>query len=122
MLTRVRHEAYLREDRPFRPNDVAYPEKKLDFHANVFNDLARKFYERHGAVVTEPAFEALPDITGKTLMTTRYCIRYQLDLCPKLQHPGQPVQEPLRLKDAHHTYRLDFDCKQCRMFVILEDD
>jgi len=120
-LARVRHETYVREDRPFRPNDVPYPEKHLDFHANVFNAAARRFYERHGATVDEPAFETLSDFTGKTLMTTRYCIRYQLDLCPRLQQPESSVKEPLYLRDAHHTYRLEFDCKHCRMSVILEN-
>jgi 23S rRNA 5-hydroxycytidine C2501 synthase len=120
-LARVRQETYRREEKPFHPDDIPYPENKLDFHANVMNALARKFYEHHGAIITEPAFEALSDITGKTVMTTRYCIRYQLDLCPKLQSPRLSIKEPLHLRDAHHTYRLEFDCRECRMFLILED-
>jgi len=119
-LTQIRFGAYTRQSLPFTPNDAPYPVKNLDFHANVFNALARKFYERHGAAVTEPAFETLAETTGKTVMTTRYCIRHQLDLCPKTQHLGCSVKEPLRLRDAHHTYRLEFDCEQCRMFVIME--
>lgn len=120
MLSGIRHETYPRPNIPFTPNDAPYPEKNLDFRANVANALAQRFYERHGATVTEPAFESLSDTIGKTVMTTRYCIRYQLDLCPKLQHPGRPVKEPLKIRDAHHTYRLEFDCRQCRMFVVLE--
>ena len=119
-LTRIRREAYPRLSITFTPNDAPYPEKKLDFHANVFNALARQFYEHHGAAVTKPAFEALADTNGKTVMTTRYCIRHQLDLCPKTQPSGHSVKEPLRLKDAHHTYRLEFDCRQCQMFLTLE--
>ena len=119
-LTQIRFKAYPHQSTEFTPNDAPYPEKKLDFHANVFNDLARKFYERHGATVTEPAFEALAEITGKTVMTTRYCIRHQLDLCPRAQRPVRSVKEHLRLKDAHHTYRLEFDCEQCRMFLIMD--
>ena len=120
-LTQIRCEKYPRQEITFTPNDVPYPETKLDFHANVFNKLATRFYERHGATVTEPAFESLSDLSGKPLMTTRYCIKHQLDLCPKMQHLGRSVQEPLRLRDAHHTYRLDFDCRQCRMFLIMEN-
>jgi putative protease len=119
-LTVIRREKYHRQNVTFMPNDAPYPVKKLDFHANVFNALARRFYERHGAAVTEPAFEALSDTTGKTVMTTRYCIRHQLDLCPNAQRSGRPVKEPLRLRDAHHTYRLEFDCRQCNMFLIME--
>ncbi len=119
-LTKVRRETYSRPSIPFTPNDVPYPEKKLDFHANVANAPAREFYERHGATVTEPAFENLSDTTGKTVMTARYCIRYQLDLCPREQRPNIPVKEPLKIRDAHHTYRLEFDCRQCRMLLIME--
>jgi len=119
-LTKIRHDACPRRSITFTPNDAPCPVKKLDFHANVFNALARQFYERHGATVTEPAFEALSGTIGKTVMTTRYCIRHQLDLCPKLQRPERKIKEPLRLRDAHHTYRLEFDCRQCRMFLILE--
>jgi len=119
-LTIVRQKAYPRQSIKIIPNDFPYPEKKLDFHANVFNAQARRFYERHGASVIEPALETLLAATGKTVMTTRYCIRHQLNLCPGTHPSGSPVQEPLRLKDAHHTYRLDFDCRQCRMLVTLE--
>jgi 23S rRNA 5-hydroxycytidine C2501 synthase len=120
-LTRTRCEAYPLQSIKFSPNDFPYPEKELDFRANVLNAHARRFYERHGASIIEPAFEALSDVTGKTIMTTRYCLRYQLDLCPRMQHEGSPVKEPLRIRDNHHTYRLEFDCRQCRMFVILEN-
>ena len=119
-LTQIRFGAYPRQSIEFTPNDAPYPEKKLDFHANVFNAHARLFYKRHGAEVTEPAFEALAETTEKPLMTTRYCIRHQLDLCPKEQRSGQKIKEPLRLRDAHYTYRLEFDCEQCRMFLIME--
>jgi 23S rRNA 5-hydroxycytidine C2501 synthase len=120
-LTQIRRETHPRRDIAFTPNSAAYPEKNLDFRANVLNALAGRFYERHGVTVTEPAFEALAGISGKTVMTTRYCIRHQLDLCPKLHRTGRSVKEPLCLRDAHHTYRLEFDCGKCRMHVILED-
>ena len=118
---KIRQEMYSRHEIPLKPNNAPYPAKLLNFSANVFNKKARAFFERHGASVIEPAFESLADISGKTVMTTRYCIRYQLDLCPVHQKPEQTARQPLRLKDGHHTYRLVFDCKQCRMFVILEE-
>lgn len=119
-LTVIRLETYPRPNIPFIPNNAPYPDKKLDFHANVLNDHARRFYERHGAVVTQPAFETLSDPTGKEVMTCRYCIRHQLDMCPKSGCSGTPLKEPLRIRDAHHTYRLQFDCRECRMFLIME--
>jgi 23S rRNA 5-hydroxycytidine C2501 synthase len=119
-LTRIRLENYLRQTVRLTPNDAPYPVKRLDFRANVLNEHARRFYERHGAEITEPAFETLSDMAGKTVMTTRYCIRHQLDLCLKHSPSSRPYKEPLRISDRDHTYRLEFDCRQCRMLVILE--
>lgn len=119
-LTVIRLSAYPHPKIPFVPNNIPYPIKKLDFHANVLNAQARRFYERHGAAVTEPAFETISDPAGKEVMTCRYCIRHQLDMCPKIHHSGSSIREPLRLRDAHHTYRLEFDCRECRMSLILE--
>jgi 23S rRNA 5-hydroxycytidine C2501 synthase len=119
-LTRIRIEKYPRQIIPFTVNNAPYPEKRLDYRANVLNEKARRFYERHGAEIIEPAFETLPDTIGKTVMTSRYCIRNQLDLCPR-DNPGRPPKEPLIITDGHHKYRLEFDCRQCRMFVILEE-
>ncbi len=119
-LTRVRLENYPRETSDFVPNDAPYPEKRLDYRANVLNEHARRFYERHGVESIEPALEMLPDSVGKTVMTARYCIRHQLDLCLRHGPSGRPVKEPLRISDGRHIYRLEFDCRQCRMHVILE--
>ncbi len=101
-------------------NSVQYPETELSFTANILNDYARKFYQRHGVSSFEPAFETLADTTGKTVMTTRYCIRHQLDACLKKPENRKILLAPLRIHDGHHQYRLEFDCKKCRMYVILE--
>jgi hypothetical protein len=119
-LTRIRLEKYPRGTIQLMPNNAPYPEKTLDFRANVLNEYARRFYKRHGAKIIEPAFETLSDTTGKTVMTTRYCIRHQLDLCPGYCQSNLPPREPLRMNDRHHSYRLEFDCQQCQMLVILE--
>ena len=119
-LTRIRLEKYRRQTILLTPNDAPYPETKLDFRANVLNEHARRFYERHGVKITEPAFETLSNTAGTTVMTTRYCIRHQLDLCPKYSRSSHPIKEPLRINDGKHTYRFAFDCRQCRMLVILE--
>ena len=119
-LTAIRLEKYPRSIIRFVPNDTPCPEKTLDYHANILNDHARRFYERHGVLAIEPAFEALSDTAGMTVMTSRYCIRHQLDLCPRYGAKGPSSQKPLTLRDRHHMYRLEFDCRQCRMLVILE--
>lgn len=120
LLTVVRLEKYHRRIAQLVPNATHYPHKRLDFRANVLNERARRFYQRHGVESIEPAFETLSDIAGKTVMTTRYCIRHQLDLCSKSSRKGKAPKEPLRISDNNRTYRLEFDCRNCRMFVILE--
>jgi collagenase-like PrtC family protease len=119
-LTAVRFEKYPRETIQFRPNDFPYPVKKLDFRANVLNSHARNFYRRHCAEVMEPAFETLSDTSGKTVMTTRYCIRHQLDACLKSGRADNRLKGPLKISDGHHSYLLEFDCLKCRMSVVLE--
>lgn len=119
-LTRIRNEGYFRETIPFTPSDVPYLDKKLDYRANVLNRHARRFYERHGVESIGPAFEILSDVLGKQVMSTRYCIRHQLDLCMKQNRVKHLPKEPLRINDGRHIYRLEFDCRKCRMHVILE--
>lgn len=118
-LTRVRIENYVRGEIPFIPNDAPYPEKNLDYRANVLNRNARQFYKRHGVAAIEPAFETLADPVGRRVMTTRYCIRHQLDMCLQQGHLKDPPKEPLRMSDGYHSYRLEFDCGKCRMHVLL---
>jgi 23S rRNA 5-hydroxycytidine C2501 synthase len=108
------------------PNTEPYPEACLDYRANVLNVHARRFYARHGAEVCEPALEQMPAstdssvLTGKRVMTCRYCIRRQLDACLREPSSGGSFKEPLTLFDRHHHYRLEFDCNACRMNIFFE--
>ncbi len=119
-LTERRMKYYRAKAAIFLPNSVPYPEKELDYRANVLNRNAERFYRRHGATVSEPALESGTAPAGKPLMTTRYCLRHQLDLCP--QHSKQKIalKEPLLLTDGRHRYRLTFDCRRCEMLLTLE--
>ena len=121
-LTKIRLEKYPRKDSVFAPNNVQYPVKKLGFHANVLNDNARRFYVRHGAEVLEPAFETFSNIQGRQVMTSRYCIRRQLDACLRADRPGLQLKGPLRIRDERHIYLLQFDCLNCRMSTIFEGE
>jgi hypothetical protein len=49
----------------------------------VLNQKAASFYRRHGVLDIEPAAESGLDLTGHTVMTTRYCLKYELGLCPR---------------------------------------
>lgn len=119
-LSRTRLENYRREVRQFTPTDTPYPEASLDFRSNVLNDHARNFYKRHRVMTVGAAFEALSEIQGRTVMSTRYCIRDQFGMCSR-QGMSYHAGKSLRMTDRHHTYRLEFDCRQCQMHVILEN-
>ena len=75
-------------ERTFIPNDVTFPATKLSYLANVLNQKAAAFYRRHGVVDIEPAAESGLDLAGHTVMTTRYCLKYELGLCPSRESTG----------------------------------
>lgn len=111
---------------PLVPNDVPCPEKHLDYRANVMNQAACRFYERHGASVVESAFETLDvengeNVFGKAVMMCRYCIKHQLDACPRYSNPCRLLKEPLTLKNRRHIFEVSFDCRVCRMTLRLKD-
>jgi collagenase-like PrtC family protease len=117
-LAKIRMERYPRETAVLKPNSAPYPDRQLDYHANVMNSYARRFYQRHGAEVLEPAYEILPRESGKEIMKTRYCLRYELDACMKAGSSYRRIEEPLTIRDGRHQYLLKFDCEACTMSLI----
>ena len=59
-------------------------------------------------VLTDP--DAIPD----HLMTCHHCIRYANGMCSK--ETGQKAT-PLLIRNGSHTFRLEFDCRNCLMYV-----
>lgn len=110
-----------RQARPCRSDetvtdDVRYPETMLSYRGNVTNHLAEAFYRRHGVEEIEEALEkSFSKEPGLVLMTCHHCIRYAHGMCSK--QTGQKAV-PLYLRHGAHTFRLEFDCKQCIMKVI----
>ena len=100
-----------------------YPETKLDFMYNVANKTARKFYERHGVTEIEKAFELQWDPGKSRVMTTKYCIKYELERCPKYhrENMDKKLKEPLVLKQGELEYKLKFNCKPCEMEIWEKD-
>jgi len=101
-------------------NSVPFPEKKLSYLSNILNAQAADFYRRHGVQEIEPAAETGLGMQGRKVMTTKYCIRYQFDLCPKKKGADR-MSDPLYLVDHERKrYRLGFDCKACCMEIYME--
>lgn len=100
-------------------NTEPFPITELDYTGNVLNKCAETFYRRHGVERIEPAAESGLDLAGRKVMTTRYCLKHQLDLCPKMKAAKQ-LKEPLYLIDEQgRRLQLDFRCDRCEMDVIL---
>lgn len=119
-LNNLRNQKYIREKKQFIPNSAPYPDRILTYNANVINEKAKQFYQRHQSAVIEMAPEITEDYKNKVVMTTKYCIRYQTNSCPKDQKTHNFKVEPLYLKDKYHSYLLKFDCKRCVMEIIYE--
>jgi putative protease len=112
--------AHPRNNPVIEPNIVPYPSKNLSFKANVANELARKFYSRHGVETIDSAFELTDEFEGKVLMTTRYCVLHELGYCDgKKRKPDTPKK--LYLQDNLHKYPLQFNCNLCKMSVLYPD-
>ncbi len=122
-LSEIRLANYHREEQQIVKTSHPYPESELDFTFNVANKVARKFYERHGVTEIEQAFELQWDPGKSRVMTTKYCIKYELEKCPKYHKDtlGEKVKEPLILKQGELEYKLKFNCKPCEMEIWEKD-
>lgn len=105
----------------------------LSYKANIANHIARKIYMSLGASRTDEAFE-ISHRPDAELMRTKYCIRYELGLCPvhqagrqhgRANHTSGMVNPPipssrktnLYLTNNGKRYHLAFDCANCEMVV-----
>ena len=103
-------------------NGAPYPTPTLDYRANIVNDKAEMFYKRHGVNTVERGLEQTEDYDGKALMTTKYCLRYELGCCLQGKNDGKPQidikpTDTLILRNNDRRFRLDFDCRQCLMRI-----
>ena len=88
------------------------PQKDITYKTNISNHISEKFYREAGAETTGRAYELEPVISAE-LMRTKYCIRYELGICPK--HHGSKFSKELFLLNNGQRFALHFDCKACEM-------
>lgn len=112
----------------------------LSYKANVANHIARETYAALGASDIDEAFE-LSHRPDAELMRTKYCIRFELGLCPARQLSAKPQtgqslsagnnsadqrmpaagtvarSSSLYLTNNGKRYKLLFDCARCEMVV-----
>lgn len=96
------------------PNDIIPPKQVTNL--NCSNRLSRSLYEIIG-IHPAPAYELKAD-QNVELMRTKYCIKFELGLCPKEKSSKKAeVNEPLFLVNQKKKFRLVFDCKNCEMVI-----
>ena len=88
--------------------------QEISYKANVSNCLSTAVYKNAGAKTIEEAYE-LTHVGGAELMRSKYCIRYELDMCPV--HHKAKNSGPLFLINNGRRFALHFDCKNCEMVV-----
>lgn len=93
-----------------------FPDQVLTALDNVLNQKARDFYIRHGVLQIAQAFESNGEKAAISLMTTKHCLRYSLNLCPKQAKGLRP--DPMTLARGQDKLTLRFDCKRCEMHVV----
>ncbi len=119
-LTEKRIAAHRPADVVTTRNDVPYYEETLDYRANVVNQKSEAFYKRHGVKVIEHGVEQTKDYGDKALMTTKYCLRYELGQCLRLKNNQASAPEGqgyLQLHNNNRLLRLVFDCPRCEMQI-----
>ena len=89
-------------------------QKNVLYKSNVSNHLSEDIYQKCGAKQIEKAYE-LTKAEGAELMRSKYCIRYELGLCPK--YNGAKNTGPLFLLNNGQRFALHFDCSNCEMTV-----
>ena len=102
---------------------------ELTYLANCSNSLSRQLYTSMGADSIAPAYE-LEAAPAAELMRTKYCIKYELGLCPNYKTrwaadkgyrnnlEQTQYKEPFYLLNGKNRLQLKFDCANCEMLVI----
>ena len=119
-LSVARLSAYQRPAAYSRPTSIPHFVTGLanDFRANAANSLAERFYREAGFELVEKALEAQddPDLIGREVMRTAYCIRRETGTCLR-EHP-ELRGEKLFLENNGVRLELAFHCAECEMGVI----
>ena len=94
--------------------DSVVPKKDVDYKTNISNKMAYSVYKAAGAEDIKKAYELKPVVNAE-LMRSRYCIRYELGICPI--HHRVKDSGPLFLLNNGRRLALHFDCRNCEMTV-----
>ena len=92
------------------------PQKDVNYKTNISNHLSYEVYKAAGTENLRMAYEISP-VADAELMRSRYCIRFELGMCPV--HHKVKDSGPLFLINNGRRLALHFDCRNCEMTVTL---
>ena len=101
-------------------HNVAYDCGPTDFRLNIVNRKAEQFYNQHGVESVEYGLEATHAYDGKPLMTSKYCLRYEIGQCLKKkcnQQVTADYRSDLFLVNNGRRLQLKFNCDRCEMEI-----
>ncbi|MCP4338323.1 MAG: U32 family peptidase [Desulfobulbaceae bacterium] len=113
----IRLQQYQLEPIEGTKNDFPWPADEISYLDNITNRKAEAFYGRHGVVGIDRKILPAADVEDCALMTTKYCVRAQLGICPKMGNKTDGIAGPLTIMDNTGEYELGFDCLKCEMTV-----
>ncbi len=87
---------------------VDFPQKQLDYRANIHNQTAKSFYENCGCKVCEMSAESGSKPTE--LMRTKHCLKFAFNMC-------KSPKKLFLIDEKGKKYPLKFDCKNCEMVI-----
>ncbi len=85
-----------------------FPQKELDYKANIHNNSAKEFYEKCGSKVCEMSAEC--GSAPYELMRTKHCLKFAFDMC-------KSPKKLYLIDEKGKKYPLHFDCKNCEMVI-----
>lgn len=85
-----------------------FPQKVLDYRANIHNCEAKSFYENCGCEVCEMSAESGTKPTE--LMRTKHCLKFAFNMC-------KSPKQLFLIDEKGKRYQLKFDCKSCNMVL-----
>jgi Collagenase and related proteases len=119
-LVDTRLTTYKRVEKKMILTSHPYPDSELGYQGNVLNSMAKQFYERHGTKVVQQAYEVNIPTAGDLVMTTKYCLRYELGDCLQNRAPeNKQLPTSLFLENNGRKLALEFDCNHCEMKIKL---
>ena len=93
---------------------LPFPSESTSYKQNISNSLSETIYSNAGVKSVGKAYE-LEHTSGAELMRTKYCIRHELGMCPI--HQGAKTSAPLFLLNNGKRFAIQFDCRNCEMFI-----